>query len=253
MTALVRSELLKVRTTRGGWAFLIISVVLVGAAGAAETGSAEDAERSLLPFQLDLVESAGIAAILALILGITMVTREFRHGTITPTLLVEARRERMLAAKALAGGLAGAFLGLLGLVAVAAVGLPWLALVDAELHLGGQVGKRAAATLLGVVLFALIGLAIGAVVHSQVAALVGTLIWIFLAETLLLGLLGVLDWDGAGKYLPFQALEGADGADGVTVTGDELLDYWPAIGVSLAWIAAIGVAGLVRTRRRDIT
>ena len=248
MSALVRSELLKVRTTRGGWAYLIIAVVLVGAAVAAETGTAEDAERGLLEFQLDLVEAAGIAAVLALILGITMVTTEFRHGTITPTLLVEPRRERVLAAKTLAGGLAGAFLGALALVVVAAVAVPWLSLVDAELHLDGEVGKRAAATLLGVVLFGLIGLAIGSAVHSQVAALVGTLLWIFVGETLLLGVLGLLDWNGARKYLPFQALDGADG-----VGGEDLLDYWPALGVSLAWIAAIGAAGLVRTRRRDIT
>jgi ABC-2 type transport system permease protein len=248
VTALVRSELLKVRTTRGGWAYLIIVVVLVAAAVAAETGTAEDAERGLLDFQLDLVEAAGIASVLALILGITMVTTEFRHGTITPTLLVEPRRERVLAAKTIAGGLLGAFLGVLGLVVVAAVALPWLSLVDAELHLDGEVGKRAATTLLGVVLFGLIGLAIGSVVHSQVAALVGTLLWIFLGETLLLGLLGLLDWDGAGEYLPFRALDGADG-----VGGEDLLDYWPALGVSLAWIAAIGAAGLVRTSRRDIS
>ena len=248
MSALVRSELLKVRTTRSGWAYLIIVVVLVGAAVAAETGTAEGAERSLLDFQLDLVEAAGIASVLALILGITMVTTEFRHGTITPTLLVEPRRERVLAAKTIAGGLLGAFLGVLGLVVVAAVALPWLSLVDAEVHFDSEVGKRAAATLLGVVLFGLIGLAIGSVVHSQVAALVGTLLWVFLGETLLLGLLGLLDWDGAGEYLPFRALDGADG-----VGGEDLLDYWPALGVSLAWIAAIGAAGLVRTLRRDIS
>jgi ABC-type transport system involved in multi-copper enzyme maturation permease subunit len=248
MSALVRSELLKVRTTRGGWAYLIIVVVLVAAAVAAETGTAEDAERGLLDFQLDLVEAAGIASVLALILGITMVTTEFRHGTITPTLLVEPRRERVLAAKTIAGGLLGAFLGVLGLVVVAAVALPWLSLVDAEVHLDGEIGKRAAATLLGVVLFGLIGLAIGSVVHSQVAALVGTLLWVFLGQTLLMGLLGLLDWDGAGEYLPFRALEGADG-----VGGEDLLDYWPALGVSLAWIAAIGAAGVVRTGRRDIT
>jgi hypothetical protein len=85
-------------------------------------------------------------------------------------------------------------------------------------------------------------------VHRQVAALVGTLLWIFLAETLLVGVLGLLDLDGARKYLPFQALDGADG-----VGGEDLLDYWPAVGVSLSWIAAIGAAGLVRTLRRDIT
>ena len=41
------------------------------------------------------------------------------------------------------------------------------------------------------------GVAIGTAVHSQVAALVGTLIWIFLVENLLVGLLGLVDADGS--------------------------------------------------------
>ena len=92
------------------------------------------------------------------------------------------------------------------------------------------------------------GVAIGSVVHSQVAALVGTLVWIFLVENLLVGLLGLLDSDGVTAYLPFRALDGADGTG-----GDNLLSYWPALAVSLGWIALIGAAGVVRTRRRDIT
>lgn len=248
MTVLLRSELLKVRTTRAWWAYLIVIVLLVGAAVAGDTGTAEDADRSRLDFQLGLIEAAGFAALLALILGITMVTAEFRHGTITPTLLAEPRRERVLGSKTLAGVLLAVLFGVLGLVVVAAVALPWLSLVDAEIHLGGELGKRAAATLFGVVLFALMGIAVGSAVHSQVAALVGTLLWVFLGETLLWGLLGLLDWDGAASYLPFQALDGADGTG-----GDDLLRYWPAVGVSLAWIAAIGAAGVFRTRRRDIT
>jgi ABC-type transport system involved in multi-copper enzyme maturation permease subunit len=248
VSALVRSELLKVRTTRGWWGYLIVIVLLVGAAVAGDTGTADDADRSLLQFQLGLVEAAGFAALLALILGITMVTTEFRHGTITPTLLAEPSRERVLAAKTLAGSMVGALFGVLALFIVAAIALPWLSIVDAEIHLDGEIGTRAAATLLGVVLFALMGLAIGVAVHSQVAALVGTLLWVFLAETLLLGLLGLLDLDGAISYLPFRALDGADGTG-----GEDLLRYWPAVGVSLAWIAAIGAAGVARTRRRDIT
>ncbi|MGZ8697954.1 MAG: hypothetical protein ACXWZ1_11445, partial [Gaiellaceae bacterium] len=97
-------------------------------------------------------------------------------------------------------------------------------------------------------MWALMGLAIGTVVHSQVAALVGTLVWIFLAETLLWGLFGLLDIDAAAEYLPFRALDGADGSG-----GEELLSYWPAVAVSFAWIALLGIAGTLRTLRRDIT
>jgi hypothetical protein len=85
-------------------------------------------------------------------------------------------------------------------------------------------------------------------VHSQVASLVGTLLWVFLGEALLVGLFGLLDIDGAIAYLPFQALDAADGTG-----GEDLLSYWPGVAVSLAWIALVGALGVARTRRRDIT
>jgi ABC-2 type transport system permease protein len=247
--ALVRSELLKIRTTRGWWAYLTVVVLLVGVAVAGDTGSAENADRSTLDFQLGLVDAAGIAALLVIILGITIVTTEFRHGTITPTLLAAPQRERVIAAKAAAETVVAVLLALLALLVVAGVALIWLSIVDADLHLGeAEIGKRAAQMILLAVLWGLLGVAIGAVVHSQIAALVGTLIWIFIGETLLVGLFGLIDIDGLAAYLPFQALDAVDGTG-----GEDLLSYWPAVGVAFAWIAVIGAAGIVRTRRRDIT
>ena len=249
MSALVRSELLKVRTTRGWWAYLIVIVLLSAIAAASDIGSTEDADRGTLDFQLGLVETAGIAGLLAIILGITAVTTEFRHGTITPTFLAAPHRERVLAAKALAGGVVSLGFALLSLVVVAAIALPWLSAIDAELHLAdGEVVAKAAKALLQVVLWGLLGVAIGAIVHSQIAALVGTLIWVFLGETLLLGLFGLLDLHGLRAYLPFQALDAADGTG-----GEDLLSYWAGVAVSLGWVALLGAAGIWRTRRRDIS
>ena len=249
MIALVRSELLKIRTTRGWYAYLIAIVLFVGIAVAGDTGSTEDVIRSTLDFQVGLVESAGIAALLVIILGITVVTTEFRHGTMTPTLLAAPHRERVIAAKAVAVTSVAIGFALLALLVVAGVALIWLSIVDADLHLAeSEIGKRAAQMFLLAILWGLIGVAIGAIVQSQVAALVGTLIWIFLGETLLVGLFSLIDIDGTSAYLPFQALDSADGTG-----GEDLLAYGPGVAVSLAWIAAIGAAGIVRTCRRDIT
>jgi ABC-2 type transport system permease protein len=249
VTALARSEWLKLRTTRGWWAYLGVIVVLSGIAAAGDTGSSDDARRSTLDFQLGLVEVGAIAALLALVLGITAVTVEFRHGTVTPTFLITPVRERVLTAKAVVVALVSLLFAVLALAVVAAVALPWLSVVGAELHLGeGELWRRVAQTLLAAVLWGLMGVAVGSLVHSQIAGLVGTLIWIFVGESLVWGLLSLVDLDGAGAYLPFRALDAADGTG-----GEDLLSYWPGIVVSLAWIAAIGAAGVVRTRRRDIT
>jgi ABC-2 type transport system permease protein len=248
VSQLVRAELLKVRTTRGWWVYLILIVLLVGLAVAGDVGSNADL-RSQQEFQVGLVEAAAFGAVLALILAITMVTTEFRHGTITPTFLAAPSRERVLASKALAGTLVFLFFGALSLAVVAAVALPWLTITGDEIHLlEGEVATRAAETLLSVVLWGLMGIAIGSVVHSQVAALVGTLVWIFVVENLLVGLLGLLDGEGVTAYLPFRVLDAADGTG-----GDNLISYWPAVAVSLGWIALLGAAGVWRTSRRDIT
>lgn len=249
MTAVVRSELIKIRTTRGWWAYLVVLVALVGIGAAAEVGSRSLDERSGLDFQYALVDLIGISSLLAIILGITIVTTEFRHGTITPTLLATPGRERVLAGKAIAGVLIAILFAAMAIIVVLVVASIYTSIDGGQLELAdGEVVKRAATNVLGVVLWLLMGLAIGSVVHSQVAALVGTLVWLFLVETLLVGLFSLLDIDAVQEYLPFHALDGADGTG-----GNNLLSYGPALAVTLGWIAVLGAAGAVRTSRRDIT
>ena len=249
MTALVRSELLKIRTTRGWWAYLSLIVGITGIAVAGEVGTASDEERSAADFLVDLVEIVSVSSFVALILGITIVTSEFRHGTSTPTFLAAPHRELVIVAKALAATVVAIGFVVLSLLIVAAVALPWLAIVDATTSLGdGELATRAASHALAIVLSALIGIAIGTAVHSQVAALVGTLVWIFVVENLLWGLFALLGVDSAVQYLPFRALDATDGSGGELMLAQGL-----GIAVSLGWILLIGAAGIWRTRRRDIT
>jgi ABC-2 type transport system permease protein len=249
VSALVRAELLKIRTTRSWWVYLLVIVLITGIATAGEVGSASNEERGSADFLVGLLDSAHLAGLLALILGITIVTSEFRHGTITPTFLAAPHRELVLAAKATAATVVAIGFTVLALLVVAAVALPWLAIVDAATDLGdGEVATRAAQEFLAVVLSGVMGVAIGAVVHSQVAALVGTLVWIFVVENLLWGLFALLDIERAVEYLPFRALDATGGSG-----GEQTLSYGPALAVSIAWIVLLGTAGAVRTLRRDIT
>jgi ABC-2 type transport system permease protein len=248
VTTLVRSELLKVRTVRS-WSAYLITIVVLSAFGAANEVGPSTVTRGTVEAQVRLAELGLIAALLAIILGITVVTTEFRHGTITPASLVEPRRERVIAAKALAAATVGLGFALLALAVIAIVAWIWLTAVDVEVHLlESDVLTRAAQTVLLVLLWALLGVAIGSVVQSQVAALVGTLIWLFVGETLVWALLGLADLDGVRSYLPFRALDSADGT-----RDPDMLPYWGGVTVSLAWIAALGAAGVLRTRRRDLT
>jgi ABC-2 type transport system permease protein len=245
---LVRSELLKIRTTRGSYVYLAVIVLLVGLGVASDIGTASEETRSDVGYQRSLVEGAGFAALLAAILGITVVTTEFRHGTITPTLLHTPRRELVIGAKAIAAVIVSLGFILLALAVLAVVGSIWLAAVGAPNKLAeDEVLGLAGKVILSAPLWALVGIGVGALVQSQVAALVGTLIWVFLGETILVGVLGLLDADKLADYLPFQALDAADG------TSTDLLPHWTAVGVSLAWAVVLVAAGTERLRRRDIT
>jgi len=249
MTALVRAELLKVRTVRSWWAYLIVIVLLTGIGAAGEIGSSESENRGTLSFQLGLVDTIGVAVLFAIIVGITIVTTEFRHGTVTPTFLAEPHRERVILAKAIATTVVAIGFALLSLLVLATVAITWLTIVDAQLQLGdAEFLTRTGEQILSTVLWALLGVAIGTAVHSQVAALVGTLIWIFLVENLLVGLLGLADADDLAAYLPFHALDAADGTG-----GDNLLTYGAGVAVSLGWILLLGAFGIWRTGRRDIS
>ena len=61
-----------------------------------------------------------------LVVGALSMTAEFRHQTITPTLLAEPRRGVVLGAKLVVGALVGAAYGLVGTVGAVLGGLPFL-------------------------------------------------------------------------------------------------------------------------------
>jgi ABC-2 type transport system permease protein len=248
VTNLVGAEWLKLRSVRSFWGYLAAATVFAGIGTAGTVGSARAADRAADSFIPDLAGLATLSALIALVLGIVVVTGEFRHGTITPTFLATPHRERVLGAKLVFALLGAVALVVLALVVIAALALPWLLVLGDSITLDAEVAKQAGRALLGAVLYAGLGVAVGAAVHGQVAALIGTLIWIFVVETLVSALLGVLDLDEVSGYLPNAAIS--------VVLGDasaELLSFWPSVLVALGWIAAVGAFGLVRTMRRDVT
>ena len=247
MSALVGAELLKLRTTRAWIGYLLALALLTGIGVAAQIGSAVDAELGERGFQLDLVETASVSGLIALLLGITSVTWEWRHGTITPTFLTTPRRERVVAAKLVAAALVGGALAIAGVLVVLAVAVPWLAAEGAPLSLGGATWGRIGRLFLAAALWGAIGAAVGSLVHSQVGALVGAIIWLVLGEALVVGLLGLADVEGAGDYLPGQALGALDGSS------DDGLPAWAGALVGVCYLGVLGLLGALRSRRRDVT
>ena len=153
------------------------------------------------------------------VLGILLVTNEYRHGTIMTTFLAEPRRVRVLFAKLVAAAIVGLVFALRRSLVVAAVALPWLAGRGESLQLDGQALEAVGRVLLVFVLTAVIAAAVGAIVQSQVGALVGWFIWILVVESLITVLSGLLfteigEPDPVSKFLPGSSLGGIVGGEG---------------------------------------
>ena len=95
MTGLIGAEWLKLRSVRSFWGYLAAVVVFAGIGTAGTVGSARASDRAAETFIPDLAGLATLSALIALVLGIVVVTGEFRHGTITPTFLATPHRERV--------------------------------------------------------------------------------------------------------------------------------------------------------------
>jgi ABC-2 type transport system permease protein len=240
MTSLLKSEVLKLRTTRlvPGLLYAFLGLIVLYVLAVVSRSNVTDLRLSPeAPFG-----AAAAAVILVLILGVTVTAGEYRHGTITATFLVSPRRERVLLAKLVAAILLGLAFAVAGVVVNLVVG--WLALEVKDAGVSpfdGSVTEILGATLVGCALWSALGAAIGAVTRNQVTAIVAAVIWFLIAEPLFGTLL-----DQYGDYLPGAALGAIfDGHDGLSRAG--------GIVASLAWIAAIGAFGAVLVVRDDVS
>jgi hypothetical protein len=239
----VSAELLKLRTTRTAFWFLAATVLLTLAVDAANFATStfigeEDIKTSL--------SGAGVAAALLMILGIVGTTGEYRHGTITSSLLATPERRRVVAAKVLGYLIAGAALGAAAIAVTFAVGIPWLSARGAPLELLGM-GDYLELAARGIALAALsgaLGVGIGAIVRNQVAAVVGTLVYLFVLEPVV----SLISSDAAAF-----TMGGAQTGLGSGDLGDDALDPIPAGLVVTGWVLLLGWLGALLEEQRDVT
>jgi hypothetical protein len=243
MTAQLRSELLKVRTTRTTLGLLLgaVAIVLLEVFGDVfsenlKTISTEDKQR--------VVFGAGtLGALFAAYTGIILLTNEFRYGTIRPTLLFEPRRRIVIAAKLIAVALVGAVFGVVGVALSFAAGLVALDARGVDFVVsGGHMALAAGGTIAGCVLCAMVGLGIGALIRHQVGAIVFLAVWFLTFEQMLFN-----DAPSVGRYLPGQATSALGG-----VTTPHLLSPMAGSVALVVWTMAFVALGLTRTERGDI-
>ena len=243
MIAQLKAEMLKVRSTRttlglfaGMIGLTLLIVLLTGLLSHADGLSSRNDQRGL-------IAPGAVALIFSGLAGVLLVTSEYRYGTVRPTFLFTPRRGKVLSAKLTAGLLAGLVFGAvtvglavgIGSLILSARGIP-------SALTGGDFALIVFGGLAAVALFGAFGVGLGAILRSQVAAVIALLAWEFVVNSLLFGLA-----PSVGRFMPTPA---ADALMGLKTA--HLLA--PAVGgvVLLAWTAVLALAGLALTLRRDV-
>lgn len=248
---LLASELVKLRTIRTPYLLLLVSAVISGIAAAGFVGSGS-VDRGDADPALSLGQGASFGTLFVAVLGILIVTNEYRHDTIMTTFLAEPRRVRVLLAKLAAAAIVGLVFAVTAIAAAAAVALPWLAARGESLQLDGQALEAVGRSLLAFSVTAVIAAAVGAIVQSQVGAIVGYFIWIFVVESLVSVLSGLLltdigEPDPVSKFLPGSSLSGIVGGEG----SEFVLDGGGAAVLAVGYAIVLSVLGALAITRRD--
>ena len=246
MIAQMRAEFLRQRSVRTGMGLLfamvgiVIVVILLHALELPAQGVSKAAGQLLV-----MGQGQRMGTLFGALLGALAITTDYRFGTIRPILLGAPRREVVVAAKVVVSMLIGALFGLTAAALSAAIGSAALLERGITLQLaGGDYAQLIAGSAVGAMLWAAIGVGVGAIARSQVPVMVGLCTWLLFIEGLLFGDIGLSNY---GRLFP-----GALAASAAGLNQTVLLTPAPAVALLGAYALAATVIGWAATTRRDV-
>ena len=260
----LRVELRKTTTTRMWWILLAVMVVYVAAiaafiafsftvappadSGAPALEAMPNARETLYTLAMPL------AYVFPVLVGTLAITTEYRYKTLTTTFLGQPRRATVLSAKLLVATLLGLLFGLAGILAGVTGVAPVLAVTGNDTGLTGDLMVTMLKVILGLGLWAAIGLGVGTLVRNQVAAIVVVVAFSQLVEPIArFGLAAFESTREVSKFLPGAAGDAMAGASLFTGgNADALLQWWQGALVLAGYAAVLLVIGMVTTSRRDV-
>lgn len=243
MSKAISSEFRKLFSTTTPWWLLAGMLFLAGPGIFLAGQSTVDQLSRPLNEQVWFFIAAGFTRLLTLILGIRLVTDEFRHGTIIPTTLAIPRRARVLAAKAVTAGTVGFLFTVLAEIVMLGAATLLISSKGADLNIDAGTVKAMAGMAVAGGLWAAFGTGLGAILRRQVLAVVGALLWLMPGggfEDMIRNQIGK-----AGDYLP--------GNQGMALAlGPEEVSMLVVASVLLAYTVAVFFVGVALTSRRDV-
>jgi ABC-type transport system involved in multi-copper enzyme maturation permease subunit len=281
LARLIRAEIAKIRTTKTWW-LLALGIVAFTAlaftsnafqhhfelfppAGARDDGDNADAiaiahtPAGLAKIAADMMTSGQFfGLLLAMIMGILVITNEFFHQTATTTFMTSPHRTTVVLAKAVAAILFG---GLFWLVATV------LDLIATPIYLNSQhvsvsitqwtVIQSVLLNLLAFAVWAIFGMGLGTLIRSQIGSVVTGMALYLLGTAAVVILFNILhnlihgDW-----VLTAQVIAPAI-ASGVMITPGQAFPHappqWVGGAVLIGYAVVTGFVGILIMRRRDIS
>lgn len=238
---LLGAEMLKLRTVRSTWAMLGVGL-LVEALFAGLYVSLVSIDE-IGPIR-EVQTSTGLLMVMLLVLGVLAITTEFRHGTASTTFLAAPRRHPVLVAKLGAALVTGLLAGLAFVAVNGGLALPLFDAREGSLPPTGEIVSVYAGVVASFALLCAFGLGVGAIVRSQVGAIIAALAFFFILSPLPELLPGEL-----GIYFPAQAVGSLHGLPDATEAG---LGQVAGGLVLAAWSLALVLIGTLLIGHRDL-
>jgi ABC-2 type transport system permease protein len=245
---LVHAEFLKLRTTQVWFWLLLAALALAAISTIGPIASGAIQNSGDLP---DLFTGAGTSYLPVFVLGVLGVTTEYRYQTITPALLATPTRWALVTAKMITYLLVGAAYAVLCLLVQLAISVPWLSAKDIDVTLASNDVPRALVSVFTVVvLFAIVGIGVGALVKNQIVAVSVGIIVIQVVNPLLGAIPKVR---AVFPYTPFGGLSALLNSGKRAADGFALLPHWGGAVVLALWAFIPAAIGAAYTMNRDIT
>jgi ABC-2 type transport system permease protein len=249
MIPLIRAELAKIRSVRSS---LILAVAAVAFCvfwtliGVFVFDNLPNQAALSAGARLDSIyQMAQQGYVFLLIFGIVGMAGEYRHRTVAWSFLVTPVRERVLAAKAVAYTMVGFVVAVACSLATAATAAVSLGFAGKQVF-AADIPLILVGCTLSCTFYTTLGLALGALIRSQITAVVLAFVFLYYAEFLLSAFLPAV-----GKWLPGGAAKSLIGWQ--ALSSGSLLPVWGGALLFTAYVAILGLAAYFLTLRRDVT
>lgn len=248
---LVKAEFRKLTTTQVWFWLLLASIAVTALLVIVQLATRPDPD--IQNNVTDIFTAGQTAYIGSFVLGILSVTTEFRYQTITPTFLATPSRWALITAKLLTYALVGALYAVACVATTVVIAVPWLSSKGIQYSWGSDhVARALIAIFVIVILYALLGLGVGAFLRNQIVAVTVGVLYLLIIENLLSVIPYVrsaypyLPGGGAAAIIRSHASYGPQGTYHVFATAG-------GVAVLVVWALVLSLAGAGLTMNRDIT